>query len=403
MLSAPLDSCKKLKSFYRVSKSILIIAAEASSTPYAEQVIEHLKKLDPNLKFFGIGSMSMEKKGFECLGYAEDLAVVGFLEVVKHYSKIKSVFDIVVAQANQRKPAVVLVLDYPGFNLRLAEKLQPQGHRIFYYISPQVWAWKQNRIFTIKKYIEKVFLIFPFERDFYIKHNAAYEFVGHPLLDDLKPDFFNMQKVNLRRQKYGIKNTDPVLLLMPGSRKSEIERHFQLQLDSAAVLLKKYPQMRLLIAGAPTLSREYLIEQMGDFKSPFILLHETPNEMISLADIVLASSGTATLMVALLEKPMVIMYKVNWLSGVIGRMLTKKNLPFFGLPNLILKERVVAELLQKEVTQSRIVFELEKLMDDRYRQKVITDLKRIRILLGDSGASKRVADHLWQIIKNSGA
>lgn len=383
-----------------MSKSILIIAAEASSTPYAEQVIENLKKQDPTLHFFGIGSKAMERNGFECLGYAEDMAVVGFLEVVKHYSELKAIFNRVVEVAEQRKPAAVLLLDYPGFNLRLAEQLQPQGHRVFYYISPQVWAWKQDRIFTIKKYIEKVFLIFPFEVEFYKKHQAPFEFVGHPLLDDLSPELFSQQKIELRRQKYGIKSSEMVLLLMPGSRKSEIERHFQIQLESASVLLQKYSNMRLVIAGAPTLSKDYLIEKMGNFKSPFILLHENPNDMISLADLVIASSGTATLMVGLLEKPMVIMYKVNWLSGVIGKMLTK-NLRYFGLPNLILNERVVAELLQQEVTTQRIVFEIEKYMDQDYREKVILNLKKIRNFLGDAGASKRVADRLWTVVNAS--
>ena len=148
-----------------MSKSILIIAAEASSTPYAEQVIEHLKKLDPSLQFFGVGSKAMEKKGFECLGYAENLAVVGVVEVLKHYSEIKTVFDRVVFEANRRKPSAVLLLDYPGFNLKLAKELKSSGYRIFYYISPQIWAWKQDRIFTIKKFVDKVFLILPFEKE----------------------------------------------------------------------------------------------------------------------------------------------------------------------------------------------------------------------------------------------
>lgn len=384
-----------------MSKSILIIAAEASSTPYAEQVIEHLKKQDSTLHFFGIGSRAMEKKGFECIGYAEDMAVVGVVEVLKHYSEIKKVFNRVVEEANVRKPAAILLLDYPGFNLKLAETLKHKGHRLFYYISPQIWAWKQDRIFTIKKYIEKVFLILPFEKDFYTKHQVPFEFVGHPLLDDLYPDLFDPQKIARRRQKYGIKDSEKVLLLMPGSRKGEIERHMQVQLESASVLLKKYPEMRLVIAGAPTLSKDYLVEKIGDFKSPFILLQEHPNEMIALSDLVLVASGTATLMVALLEKPMVIMYKVNWLTGIIGKILTR-HLRFFGLPNLILNEPVITELKQEEVTSQRIVHELELFMDEKHLKNTVTELKKIRGLLGDRGASKRVAEQLWPLIKDGG-
>ncbi len=383
-----------------MSKSILIIAAEASSTPYAEQVIEHLKKLDPSLQFFGVGSKAMEKKGFECLGYAENLAVVGVVEVLKHYSEIKTVFDRVVLETNRRKPSAVLLLDYPGFNLKLAKELKSSGHRIFYYISPQIWAWKQDRIFTIKKFVDRVFLILPFEKDFYKKHDVPFEFVGHPLLDDLNPDLTNPQKIELRRQKYGIKKSEMVLLIMPGSRKGEIERHLQVQLESASLMMQKYSNLRLVIAGAPTLSKDYLIEKIGNFKSPFILLQEHPNDMISLADIVLVASGTATLMVALLEKPMLIMYKVNWLTGLIAKRLTR-HLRFFGLPNLILNEPVITELKQDEVNPERIIFELEKFMNDDYRNSVIGQLKTIKNLLGERGASEKVARHLWQVINQS--
>ena len=384
-----------------MSKSILVIAAEASSTAYAEQVIAHLRKQDPDIKFFGVGSKAMEKNGFDCLGYAEDMAIVGFVEVVKYYSELKRIFNNIIAEAEKQRPVAVLLLDYPDFNLRLAKKLKAKGHRIFYYISPQVWAWRQSRIHQIRAYVEKVFLLFPFEVDFYKKHNVPFEFVGHPLLDGLNPDLFDQHKIELRRLKYGIKKSEVVLLLMPGSRRHEIERLFEIQLKSAEKLLIKYPQVRLVIACAPTLTKDYLAEKAGNFKSPFIMLQDEPNEMIALADIVLAASGTATLMVGLLEKPMVIMYKMNWLSGHIAMYLTRK-MPHFGLPNMVLNELVVPELKQDEVNENRIAAEVEKyLIDENYRFGVIDKLKKIRNYLGFRGASEKVARHLGQVVRES--
>jgi lipid-A-disaccharide synthase len=383
-----------------VSKSILIIAAEASSAHYAEQVMKHLKSQDPTLHFFGVGSKAMEDQGFECLGYSEDMAVVGVFEVVKHYPTLRRVFNSLVEQSNLRKPAAVLLMDYPEFNIRLAKALKPFNHRIFYYISPQVWAWRQSRIFDIKKYCEKVFLLFPFEISFYEQYQVPFEFVGHPLLDDLQSDLFDSERIAVRRSQFGIKKTEKVLLLMPGSRKGEIDRHLQVQLDAAEILLKKYPQLRLMIACAPSLSKDDLIEKMNSFKSPYLLLREDPNNMIALADLVLVASGTAALMVGLLEKPMVIIYKVSWLTGKIATMLTK-HLRFFGLPNLVLNEPVIKELKQEEVTPVVLALELEKfLVDEKYVQTVVAQLKTLRLRLGEKGASKKVADHLWKVIRS---
>lgn len=382
-----------------MSKNILIIAAEASSTHYADQVMDYLKKQDPTLKFFGVGSKSMEKKGFECLGYSENMAIVGLVEVIKHYPELKRIFDNLVEQATIRKPELVLLLDYPDFNLRLAKALKPAGLRIFYYISPQVWAWRQKRIVDIKKYIEKVFLLFPFEIDFYKRHEMPYEFVGHPLLDDLGPELFDVSKISVRRSQFGIKKSEKVLLLMPGSRKGEIERLMQIQLDTAEMLLKKHPQLRIIIACAPSLTKDFLLEKMSLFKSPYLMLREDPNHMIAISDVVLAASGTATLMVGLLEKPMVVMYKMNWLTSIIAKRLT--TLSYFALPNMVLNERVVPEFLQEQVEVPRLASELEKLLvDEKLYQSTVTKLKTIRHYLGEKGASKKVADHLWKVIKS---
>ncbi len=374
----------------------MIIAAEASSVHYAQAVMRELRRKDEKFEFFGVGSRAMEKDGFKRIGNSEDMAVVGIVEVAKHYRRLKGIFDQLIAACDVEKPDAVLLLDYPDFNLRLGEKLKEKGVRVFYYISPQVWAWRQKRIHQIKRICECVFLIFPFEIEFYKLHNVTHEFVGHPLLDDLNEDYYATAAIQLRRQQFGVLPKEKILLLMPGSRFSEIERLFQFQLEVAAEICKRNPSVRIAIACAPSLKREDLTDRMENFKLPYLFLHENPNSMIALADAVLVASGTATLMVGLLEKPMVIIYRLAWLTGVVGGWLAR-HLKFFGLPNLVLNKNVVLELKQSEVKHSTVVRELEKLLlDPVARKSMIQELSQLKNKLGGRGANARVAQSLWE-------
>ena len=307
---------------------------------------------------------------------------------------MKKIFYQLISEAEKNRPDIVLLMDYPDFNLRLARQLKSMGIKVFYYISPQVWAWRKSRIHDIKAYCEKVFLLFPFEKKFYETYQVPYEFVGHPLLDDLNPDLFNIDKINFQRSRYGIQSHEKVLALMPGSRRGEVDQHFQIQQAVARNLLKMHNHLRILICVAPPLSKEYMIQKLENFNLPYILLKEDPNHMIAISDYVLVASGTATLMVGLLEKPMVIMYKMNWITGVIGNFLTR-GLKFFGLVNLILDEEVVPERKQQFVQ----VDELTKLMnrfivDSTYTRKTIEKLKILKTSLGDRGANGRVVSAL---------
>ncbi len=202
----------------------MIVAAEASSAHYALKLMAHWKAAGKDYHFFGVGSDEMDKQGFERLGKSEEMAVVGAAEIFAQYSKLKLVFNKLVLAAEERKPKVVIVMDYPEFNLYLSRKLYAFGLKVFYYISPQVWAWRKSRVETIKKFCVKAFLLFPFEVDFYKSRNVPYEFVGHPLLDELDPELFDEQKIISRREKYGITNQEKILALMPGSRRGELDQ-----------------------------------------------------------------------------------------------------------------------------------------------------------------------------------
>lgn len=372
--------------------SVLIVAAEASSIAYAARLIQLWKVQGRDLDLFGIGSSEMESLGFRRLGKAEDLAVVGFVEILSKYQEIKKVFWDLVAEARQCRPKVVILMDYPGFNLRFAKEMKALNIPVVYYIAPQIWAWKQNRVELIKKYCTKTFLIFPFEIPFYEKHGVDFEFVGNPLLEDLKKDVLNDSYQKLQRLKYGIQTDELVLGLMPGSRQVEIKNHLQTQLETARILRSQVQNLKVVILVAPTVQKEQIKEVLESFSFPILIVQDTPFEMIALTDMVLVASGTATLMVGLLEKPMVIMYKTSWLTSVIARMVVKS---YFGLVNLVLSKEAVPEIFQQDANPKNLArLLLRYVKEPEYKQLVMTDLKKLPHLLGELGATERVAKSL---------
>lgn len=384
----------------------MIIAAEASSAAYAIKLMKELKVIfNDQIHFFGVGSDEMEKAGFERIGKSEEMAIVGLTEVIKHLGFLKSIFNNLLLAAQKYKADAVILMDYPDFNLRLAKKLKENNHKVYYYISPQIWAWRQSRIHQMKAYCQKVYLLFKFEKLFYDKYEVPNEFVGHPLLEDLTDDLFNAQKIQLNREKYGIKKNEKVLALMPGSRHGEIERHFDLQLQAGREIVKKYPHVRLLICVAPTLAKNDLLKKLDHFGTPYLLLKEDPNYMISLADYVLVASGTATLMVGLLHKPMVIMYKMSGLTYRIAQWLVR-GVKLFGLINLVHERKIVPELLQNEANVVNLVKEVEKyILDEKYTSTVIDQLKGTNSILGQgldsASATDRVAKSLYKEMTQS--
>ncbi len=375
----------------------MFVAAEASSSHYALNLIRLWKKKGLNIHTFGVGSRDMEKEGFEIIGRSEEMAVVGVSEIIAQYGQLRKVFDALIEQATKRRPQVVVVMDYPEFNLMLSQKLHALGLKVVYYISPQVWAWRKGRVKTIKKYCDKVLLLFPFEIPFYEKHEVNFEFVGHPLLDELDQKYFDPEYRRLQRSRYGVQEKDIVLGLMPGSRRGELQNLLPQQLRVAARILKKYDHVKLLILCAPTIEKEQILAYMDDFKSSFQLIKADPNEMINLTDIVLAASGTATLMVGLLGKPMIIMYRMSFLTALIAKAVVRG---YFGLVNLILGEMAVPERFQWDLKDE----ELESILTEWItvpdkKNAVVNKLKNIVTKLGNRGATERVSQILLEYVK----
>lgn len=378
--------------------NVLIVAGEASSATYAQRLLQRWKSERRSFHAYGVGSRDMEGEGFECIGRSEDLAVVGITEVVKSFSKIKNAFDGIIERAKKDKPKFALLLDLPDFNLRLAKKLKALNIPIIYYISPQLWAWREGRIKIIKKCIDHVLVILPFEEEFYRKHGMPATFVGHPLLDEIRPELFDEKHREMERSRYGIKPDEVVLGLMPGSRRSEIEHHLSLELEIAKQLKQDIPNLKVMLLVAPTLDMESLKTKAGAKVSglgyPLIFLKKDPFDMISLPDVILAVSGTATLMVGLMRKPMAIIYRASALTAWIGRRLVKP-MKYFGLSNIILDRMQSKEFLQEAVTVSNLVAELKPLLLDRsLRRKHENDLSELSSKLGDKGATERVAKFL---------
>ncbi|MEZ0391446.1 MAG: lipid-A-disaccharide synthase, partial [Pseudobdellovibrionaceae bacterium] len=284
--------------------------------------------------------------------------------------------------------------DYPDFNLMLAKKLKKMGIPVVYYITPQVWAWRKGRVQTIKKFCDQVFVLFPFEVSFFEEKGVSAQFVGHPLLDELDPKYWDDEHRLLHRRRCGIQDDEIVIGLMPGSRRIEIRQHLMIQFEVAKRLYKNYPKIRILLMCAPTVDKEKLQAQLEDIRFPFMLLKADPFEMIHLADYILAASGTATLMVALLEKPMVVMYKMKWLTGLAAKVLVR-GVRFFTLVNLIFGREVVPERWQDGANPDELYALMKKYLDDpSYTEKVRTDLKAVRSQLGEKGATERVAQSL---------
>lgn len=370
--------------------SVLIIAAEASSSLYAQRLLENWRARGREIDAFGIGSRDMEKLGFECLGRSEEMAVVGVQEVLKHLPLIRRVFHSLLDEAEKRRPKFALLMDYPDFNLRLAKELKKRGVKVIYYISPQVWAWRTGRVKLIREVVDHMLVLFPFEEKFYRDHGVKADFVGHPLLDELPPPPAPDAR-SLRRSKFGIREDDIVLGLMPGSRRSEIAHHLQTQLATAAILARENPRVKVVLMVAPTLEREDLASRLAEFQFPIQIVKESPLDMIDLADVILVASGTATLMVGLMRKPMVIMYRMNPLTAWLAKKLVTKT-RFFGLANLILDQAAVPELFQDEANPERLAAELRKFIADpptyRRTEELLGSLKE---RLGQKGATENVA------------
>jgi lipid-A-disaccharide synthase len=367
-----------------MAKKVLIIAGEASGDLHGAGVVRELKAKDPSVEIFGIGGDRMQAAGMELIFHVKELSFMGFLEVLKHLPVIRAVEKTLAAVVAARKPDVLLLIDYPGFNLRFARMTKRPGMRVIYYISPQVWAWNPGRVGKMRSIIDRMLVVFPFEKEIYTKAGIDAEFVGHPLLEVLTEP--QDRKGFCRR--YDLDEAKPILGLFPGSRKQELERIFPAMLGAARILGAKLG-VQPVVGVSSVLDYEYVKGFIRE-GSPVRLLQNATYDIMGNSDLAIVTSGTATLETGCLGAPMVVVYRTSWPTYLIGRMLIRVKA--IGLVNIVAGRKIVPELIQHAATPQGIAAEATRMLSDPAGLKAMaTELRVIRERLGTPGASARVA------------
>ena len=361
-----------------------IIAGEASGDLHASNLMRELKNVDSSSLFRFWGGDLMKKEGGELIKHYSDLAFMGFTEVIMNLRAIFKNIDFCKNDILNYKPDLLILIDYPGFNLRIAEFAKKNGITVFYYISPQVWAWKSSRVHHIKKFVDRMFVILPFEKEFYKKFNYEVDFVGHPLLDALE----QRQKVKDSFQEFITKNNldkKPIVALLPGSRKQEIEK----MLPVMAKMSSCFSNYQFVVAGVSTQQKDFYVSLAG--KSGVKYIFGKTYDLLEHSTAALVTSGTATLETALFGVPEVVCYKGGMISYQIAKRLVKVD--YISLVNLIMEKEVVRELIQNDFNEKNLQKELGKLLNQPdYRNQIILNLNELKNKLGRSGASKRTAE-----------
>src|SRR5579864_4587548 len=375
--------------------NFLLSAGEASGDTYGSQLIESLCQQVPGSTVFGMGGEKMRASGAELLVHANEVAVVGLVEVARHLPDIRRRFKHLVAEAARRKPDAAILIDFPDFNLRLARELHRLGIPVFYFVSPQIWAWRTGRVEQIKKYVRKMIVIFPFEQEFYARHGVEVSYVGHPLAYVPPPQISREDFA----EKHDLDPKKQWIALLPGSRKKELAFNIERMLFAAEGLQTEVGGFEFILPVASTLNKEWLLQRLyRDWAAPIrITLTDNARATLMHARAAVVASGTATVEAALSGTPFVVVYRLAPLTWLLGRRLVK--LDTFAMPNLIAGKKIVPELIQKEFTAQNVLRALNAIIPDGpARQQMEADLKMVQQLLHDSPDAESPAQRAAQEI-----
>ena len=369
------------------ARHVLMIAGEASGDLHGADLLNALRARVPDLEVFGIGGAGLRAAGMQTLVDAGDVATVGIVEGASHLRALVAVYRKLVRRLREAPPDLCILIDFPEFNLRIARAAKRAGVPVLYYIGPQVWAWRRGRVRTIARRVDRLAVVFPFEPALYTDRECAVEFVGHPLLDRVKAT----RPREATRNTYALAADRPLILLLPGSRRAEIELILPSML-AAVHELARDPARQFVLGLAPTVSRgdvEALVDRSGVRVA--VIAGDTYNLMAA-ADLALVASGTATLECALLECPMVVIYRVARLTYAVGRLLVR-GVRHIAMPNIVAGREIVPELLQDEATGAGIAARAGDILETpQRREAMIGDLRAVRSQLGRGGAAARAAD-----------
>ncbi len=376
------------------SKKIMIISGEASGDLHGSNLVREYLRLDPDAKFYGIGSTKMAELGVDILHDSKDLAVIGIFEVLARLRIILKVMSDIKRRLKEDKPDLLILIDYPDFNLRIAAYAKKIGVKVLYYISPQVWAWRQGRVKKMAKMIDKMAVIFPFEEEYYLKENMDVTYVGHPLADCVKATVEPEQY----RAQLNIPDDAKVITVLPGSRMSEIKLLLSELLGACEALNEMDKSYYFLLSCAPTIEADIIKSAFEQCDIRGQVIEGNIYNAINASDFVITKSGTSTLETAMLTTPMLIVYKVSYLTYLIGKTFIKVD--HIGLANIVAGERVVPELIQDNASWLKIADEVSRIMGD----KKLYDATRAKLeivrekLLAKTGASKNTAKLAKEIL-----
>ena len=379
---------------------LLMVAGEASGDLHGARMLSELRKRLPEVRAFGLGGDELQEAGFEAVAHSSEIAVVGITEVLKILRRAREIFDSILAEVDRRGTRWAVLIDAPDFNLRLAKQLRKRGVRVIYYISPQVWAWRKRRIHAIARDVDLMLVLFPFEKDFYRHHDVDVRHVGHPLVDEVP----RLEQAWDRELAEDGSSRSSTLALLPGSRRSEINALLPWMLEAASqVASRRENGLRCRLIQAPNIPDQLFeqilaasrIEECG-VEIERIRSHRF--QAIADSHLAVCASGTATLEVALLNTPLLVMYRLKWTSYLLGKLLV--DLPYFCMVNLVLDRGVVPELLQGEARPEKVATQIEELLGSPERiHEMRQNLELLRPTLGSSGASIRAAEAVAERIQ----
>ncbi|HET9553258.1 MAG TPA: lipid-A-disaccharide synthase [Anaeromyxobacteraceae bacterium] len=376
-----------------MAEEILIVAGEASADLHAARVLQELQRLRPGLRAFGVGGPRLREAGLEALWPAEDISVMGLAEVLPRLPRILSILSGLGRAAEARRPKAALLVDLPDFNLRLAAKLKRLGVPVVYYVSPSIWAWRRGRARKIAQVVDRMLCILPFEPKAYEGTGVKATFVGHPFAERPDPAPAADYRAGL-----GLDVARTTVALVPGSRRSELARLFPPMLEAAERIRERHPDAQFVVPVAPTLPREEVARHLASHATLDVKLVDGQTDAaVGASDAALVKSGTSTLEAGLMLRPMVVVYKLSWLSYLVARLLVR--LSWFSLVNLLAGRRVVPELLQTEASAARMAAELEAVLaEGPAREAQLAGLREVRAALGAPGAPERVAREVAEVL-----
>ncbi|MFQ5792113.1 MAG: lipid-A-disaccharide synthase [Acidobacteriota bacterium] len=393
-LPSAVDSSSRVLPQSPVSTPILLSCGEASGDLYAGELVRELRRIDSGVQCFGLGGRQLAEAGAELVAHIEEVSVIGLVEVLGKLPALRRARDRLLEAASSRRPDVAVLIDFSGFNLRLARKLKALGIPVVYYVSPQVWAWRRRRIGTIRANVDKMLVILPFEEGFYRSEDIPVTFVGHPLVDLVhsRGDRTSFcQRLELEAHR-------PLVAILPGSRRREIELHLPILVGAVERMARERPDLQFVLLQAPTVDRSDLVAGLGASAARIRIAAGSTHEGLAHAAAAIVASGTATVEAALCGTPMVVVYRVGGLSYRLGRPFV--HVAHYAMVNLIAEKRLVPELIQENMTEEAVASECLRLVGEpRAAETMRHGLEEIRARLGGGGASRRAALEILSVAR----